>query len=42
MVDNFTEQLANCYTGALFDVLKDMEHPDCALPHDIRPLDDTL
>ncbi|MCI0880758.1 MAG: RraA family protein [Chloroflexi bacterium] len=37
----FTERLSRCYTGAVFDVLKDMGHPDCTLPHDIRPLDDT-
>lgn len=42
MANTFTERLSNCYTGAVFDVLKEMGHRDCALPHDIRPLDDTL
>ena len=41
MDTNCTERLSNCYTGAVFDVLKEMGHTDCALPHDIRPLDDT-
>jgi len=37
-----TERLQVAYTGAVFDVLKEMGHPDCTLPHDIRPLDPTL
>lgn len=41
MGNNYTERLSNCYTGAVYDVMREMGHPECALPHDIRPLDDT-
>jgi regulator of RNase E activity RraA len=41
LADSTTDRLANCYTGAVFDVMREMGHPDCALPHGIRPLDDT-
>jgi regulator of RNase E activity RraA len=33
------ERLEQCYTGAVFDVLRDKGYPDQALPHGIRPLD---
>lgn len=35
----FAERLERCYTGAVFDVLRDKGYPDQALPHGIRPLD---
>jgi len=38
---NITERLAACYTGAVYDVMREMGHPNCVLPHEIRPLDDT-
>ncbi|MDE0593185.1 MAG: RraA family protein [Dehalococcoidia bacterium] len=41
MAKNITERLAACYTGAVYDVMREMGHPNCVLPHDIRPLDDT-
>ena len=41
MAKNITERLAACYTGAVFDVMREIGHPNCVLPHDIRPLDDT-
>jgi regulator of RNase E activity RraA len=36
---SFAERLEQCYTGAVFDVLRDKGYPDQALPHGIRPLD---
>lgn len=41
MPKNITERLAACYTGAVYDVMREMGHPNCVLPHEIRPLDDT-
>jgi len=35
---SFAERLEGCYTGAVFDVLRDQGYPDQALPHGIRPL----
>ena len=35
----FTERLDNCYTGALYDVLRAMGYPNQALPNDIVPLE---
>lgn len=37
-----TEQLEQAYTGAVYDVMREMGNPDCTLPSDIRPLDPTL
>ncbi len=37
-----TQRLADCYTGAVYDVMREMGYQNCVLPHDIRPLDDTL
>ena len=34
-----SERLERCYSGAVFDVLREAGHPDQALPHGIRPLD---
>jgi regulator of RNase E activity RraA len=36
-----TERLESCYSGAVFDVLREAGYPDQALPHGIRPLDPT-
>jgi 4-hydroxy-4-methyl-2-oxoglutarate aldolase len=41
LTGNITERLTACYTGAVYDVMREMGHPNCVLPHDIRPLDDT-
>ena len=32
------ERLERCYSGAVFDVLREAGHPDQSLPHGIRPL----
>jgi regulator of RNase E activity RraA len=34
----YAERLEKCYSGAVFDVLRDKGYPDQALPHGIRPL----
>jgi regulator of RNase E activity RraA len=31
-------RLERCYTGILFDVMRDAGRPNCVLPYDIRPL----
>jgi regulator of RNase E activity RraA len=36
-----TARLERCYTGALYDVLRDMGQAACVLPPAIRPLDPT-
>lgn len=36
---DLTARLLACYTGAVYDVLREMGVADCVLPHDIRPLD---
>jgi regulator of RNase E activity RraA len=36
--DAQTTRLLNCYTGAVYDVLRSMGHPNCVLPSTIRPL----
>ncbi|WP_342823076.1 RraA family protein [Candidatus Lucifugimonas marina] len=41
MSKSITERLSDCYTGAVYDVMREMGHPNCALPNEIRPLDDT-
>lgn len=35
---SLAERLEKCYSGAVFDVLRDKGLPDQALPHGIRPL----
>lgn len=35
---DFAERLEKCYSGAVFDVLREKGYPDQALPHGIRPL----
>ena len=34
-----TERLARCYSGAVYDAMRDLGLPPSALPSDIRPLD---
>lgn len=36
---DYSERLERCYSGAVFDVLREAGHPDQALPHGLRPLD---
>lgn len=36
---DLTARLDACYSGAVFDVLRDMGRPDCILPPDIRAID---
>lgn len=38
MNNNWATRLENCYTGAVFDVLKGMGYSDQLLPHHIRPI----
>lgn len=38
----FTERLQKCYSGAVFDVMREFGHRECVLPSEIRPLDDSL
>lgn len=37
-----TERLANCYSGVIYDVMRDMGLAPSVLPPDIRPLDPEL
>ncbi len=41
MAKSMTERLAACYTGAVYDVMRETGYPNCVLPHEIRPLDDS-
>lgn len=36
--ESLTDRLQECYTGAIYDVLRAMHYPDQVLPYDIRPL----
>lgn len=38
---NLQSRLEQCYTGAVYDVLRSMEIKQCVLPHTLRPLDPT-
>ena len=38
---DLTKRLATCYAAAVHDVLRAMGHPNCVLPHAIKPLDPT-
>ena len=38
MVDTLSDRLEKTYSGILYDVMRAMGHPNCLLPHDIRPL----
>ncbi|MCX8276974.1 MAG: RraA family protein [Dehalococcoidia bacterium] len=42
MSKNIIDRLSDCYTGAVYDVMREMGYPNCTLPHDIRPLDENL
>lgn len=37
--EEISERLADCYTGAVYDVMRNMGYPDQLLPHKIRPID---
>lgn len=39
--DAYGDRLEQCYSGAVYDVLRAMGHPDQILPETIRPLDPT-
>lgn len=39
MNKNLSHRLEQCYSGAVYDVLRAMGHHDCVLPETIRPLD---
>ena len=39
MADNLTERLESCYTGAVFDVMRDLGFPDGLLPRELKSLD---
>lgn len=41
MDNSMTERLSRCYSGAVYDVMREMGYTDCVLPKDIRPLDDS-
>ena len=36
-----TARLSKCYTGAVYDTLREHGFENCVLPSDIRPIDDT-
>lgn len=36
---DLTARLEACYSGAIYDVLRDMGHADCVLPPEIRAID---
>jgi regulator of RNase E activity RraA len=36
---DLTKRLEQCYAAAVHDVLRAMGHPNCVLPHEIKPLD---
>ena len=36
---DLADRLARCYTGAVYDVMRDLGRRDCALPPEIRALD---
>jgi len=42
MPQDLTDRLSACYTGAVFDVMRDLGMRNCLLPREIRPLDDSL
>ena len=39
MSDILADRLANCYSGAVYDVLRDLGHANQVLPATLRPLD---
>jgi regulator of RNase E activity RraA len=38
-MSDLTSRLEACYSGAIFDVLREMGRPNCVLPHQIRAID---
>jgi regulator of RNase E activity RraA len=42
MQDDLVSRLENCYTGAVYDVLKERGIQDTILPYSIRPIDNSL
>ena len=36
---SLTGRLQRCYSGAVYDVLREMGHRECVLPYNVRPLD---
>lgn len=38
-MNNLTQRLGDCYSGAVFDVMREMGRPDCVLPREIRAID---
>jgi regulator of RNase E activity RraA len=42
MSQDLTDRLSTCYTGAVFDVMRELGVRNCLLPREIRPLDDSL
>lgn len=36
---NLSERLEKCYTGAVYDVMREVDYPDQLLPYYLRPLD---
>lgn len=41
LTEDFSARLEACYSGAVYDVLRALGHPNQVLPTDIRPLDPT-
>ena len=37
--DNFARRLEQCYSGAVYDVLREADHADQVLPQSIRPIE---
>lgn len=38
-IEEISARLANCYTGAVYDVMRNMGYPNQLLPNHIRPMD---
>ncbi|MHA3904096.1 RraA family protein [Castellaniella sp. WN] len=36
---DLTQRLGACYSGAVYDIMRDMGRPDCVLPRQIRAID---
>lgn len=39
MTEKLTERLECCYTGAVFDVMRELELPEGLLPRELKSLD---
>ena len=42
MQDNLIERLENCYTGAIYDVLRERGNINTILPHKIKSIDPSI